>query len=243
MQGILDLTRRQAVRVLEQALRARARVEIEPCGSDKAIGGCVAGREGDLLRIDLQDHGRDWPLTPLAGAFCEVSMVLSGHMYRFSSCVVTAEQGAATQRLMLTAPATVQVCNRRRYDRRSYSEPPVIQVFTQGQCDALIGTINEIGLGGLACCLPGAADEELLIDEVVRLRFQLPGGGEFFELSACVCLKNAEHKGDDLTIGVEFCPDSCRAGGLGRLRQALAQEYTGRCTEDHEGHAAEEDEP
>lgn len=243
MQGLLDLTHRQAVRVLEQALRARARVEIEPCGGERTIGGFLAGREGDLLRIDLHDHGRDWPLTPLAGAFCEVCMVLSGQMYRFSSCVVTAEEATAAQRLMLSAPAIVQVCNRRRYDRRSCSESPVIQVFTQGHHEPLIGTLTEIGLGGLACSLPAAANEELLIDDVVRLRFQLAGGGEFFELSACVCLKNAARQGDDVAVGMEFYPDTSGAGGLGRLRQALAQEYTGRSLEDSEGRAEMEDEP
>jgi c-di-GMP-binding flagellar brake protein YcgR len=241
MQGLLDLTHRQAVRVLEQALRARGRVEIEPCGGDRTIGGYLVAREGGLLRVDLHDHGRDWPLTPLVGAFCEVSMVLSGQMYRFSSCIVTAEDGAAAQRLMLSAPAIVQVCNRRRYDRRSYSESPAIQVFTQGHRDPLVGTLSEIGLGGLACNLPAAADEELLIDDGVRLRFRLPGREELFELSACVCLKNAAHAGDDITVGLEFCPDTPGAEGLARLRQALAQEYAGGCTGD-DGDAASEDE-
>ena len=243
MQGLLDLTHRQAVRVLEQALRTRARVEIEPSAGDWSISGYLAGREGDLLRVDLHDRGRDWPLTPLAGALCEVGMLLDGQMYRFSSCILTAEAAAAAQRVMLSAPAVVQVCNRRRYDRRSCPEAPVIQVFTQNQPGALVGTISEIGLGGLACLLPGAADEELLIDEIVRLRFELPGGDETYELSACVCLKNAPQTGDDMIVGLEFCPDTSGNGALGRLRQALAQEYTGRCTGGHEGHDTAEDEP
>ncbi len=243
MQGLLDLTHRQAVRVLEQALRTRARVEIEPSAGDWSISGYLAGREGDLLRVDLHDRGRDWPLTPLAGALCEVGMLLDGQMYRFSSCILTAEAAGAAQRVILSAPAVVQVCNRRRYDRRSCPEAPVIQVFTQNQPGALVGTISEIGLGGLACLLPGAADEELLIDEVVRLRFELPGGDETYELSACVCLKNASQQRDDLIVGLEFCPDISGSGALGRLRQALAQEYMGRCTEGHEGHDTAEDEP
>jgi c-di-GMP-binding flagellar brake protein YcgR len=242
MQGLLDLTHRQAVRMLEQALRAQARVEIEPCGSDRTISGYFSGRERDLLRIDLHDHGRDWPLLPLAGAFCEVCVVLSGQMYRFSSCIVTAEDAGATQRLTLAAPTMIQVCNRRRYDRRAFAESPIIQVFTQQHRDPLIGTLTEIGLGGLACCLPAAADEELLIDDTVRLRVQLPGGREFFELSACVCLKNGLHKGEDITVGVEFCLDAPGVTDLARLRQALAQEFSGHSAQEPEGLAGTEEE-
>ena len=229
MLATIDLTHRQASRVLEQALRARAQVEIEPRSQDKVLRGSLVGREGDLLNIELHDHGWSWPLAALVGAFCEVRTILAGEMYRFCSCIITTLEKAVPQRLMLAAPDVVQVANRRRFDRKLFPQALAIQVWPPGAAQPLVGVLREIGMGGLACQLPRQdADDRLLIDDQVRARFALPGGGEPFDLSASVCVKTPSPDREHLHVGLEFYmpPPGQTAGPvLARLRDLLSQEY------------------
>ena len=68
----------------------------------------------------------------------------------------------------------------------------------------------------------------MLIDEIVRLRFELPAGTKTHELSACVCLKTPQ-TGDDMIVGSSFAR-ILRATEPGAAAAGVTQEYTGRCT-------------
>ncbi len=230
MLAAIDLTQRQAARVVEQALCTRAQVEVEPRLGEGALRGHFLGRQDGLLRVELHDHGQDWPLTSLVGAFCDVVTVLSGQMYRFSTCILNVVE-TQPQAVLLAPPDTVQVSNRRRYDRKSFPEPAVIQVWPADGGDPLVGMLNEIGMAGLGCCLGRPqGDDRLLIEDSVRVRFQLPGVGETFELQAVVCNKSSTHDSQNIGIGLEFSPplfgndlDATQT----RLRDALAREFSG----------------
>ena len=81
----MDLTLRQANRVLEQAVKCGATLTIEPrvWDDEEPLCGTVAARDANLLRIDLHDNGRERALTGLVGAFCDVQTVLSSQLYIF----------------------------------------------------------------------------------------------------------------------------------------------------------------
>ena len=231
MLAAIDLTHRQATRVLEQALRARARVEIEPRMQEQTICGLLVSREDGLLRVELHDHGDDWSLTSLVGAFCDVQAVLSGEMYRFCSCIMTAAQDAVPQSLSLGIPDVIQVSNRRRFDRKTMPESPPLSLWAEGAAGPLQGTLTEIGLGGLGCRLPRQqADDWLLIDDPVRLEFRLPGAGDPFELAATVCGKTGAGDGEAVIVGLEFKVPPvgyAKDPTFARLRSVLSSEHTG----------------
>jgi hypothetical protein len=228
MLAVIDLTHRQANRVLEQALRTRAQVELEPRRGDRSLLGQLAGREEGLLRVDLHDYGQDWTLTALTGAFCDVKAILSGQLYLFCSCIVTVAESTVPQRLLLSVPDMIQVANRRRFDRYALPQPPRIDVMIDGAEAGLPGLLCEVGLGGLGCELPRReADDRLLIDDVVRVRFELPNVGLPLELSASVCIKAAGTDEGHLRVGLEFQippPGHADEPAYQRLRQALGSQ-------------------
>jgi hypothetical protein len=226
----IDLTHRQATRVLEQALRARARVQLEPRMRDQTLCGTLTGREEGLLRVQLDDQRLGFPLLALVGAFWDVSTVLSGQLYRFCSCVVAVISDVAPPALLLSVPEVIQVANRRRFARKTLSEQVPVQVRPE-LAEPLTGSLREIGPGGLNCRLPRDADAILLIDDRVVLSFVLPPGTECFELPALVCFKCAVRDGEHVDVGFEFasCPSGQpAAAALERLRALLAQDLTGQ---------------
>jgi hypothetical protein len=226
----IDLTCRQTARVLEQALRTRAQVELEPRSRQITLCGSLTGRESGVLRIDLHDHGRDWPLTGLVGAFCDVKMVLSGDLHQFCTCIVDAVDNALPQYLLLAAPEVIQVANRRRFERQPLREPTAVQLWVAGATSPMAGTLINIAVNGLACRLPRReAEEMLLIDDEVRLRFQLPGQEAACDVPARVCVKTASGRSEYLQVGLEFCtppPGDPAQPTLDRLRAVLFKHYT-----------------
>lgn len=231
MLAAIDLTHKQAARVLEQALRSRARLEIEPRRRRETLTGNLAGREGDFLRVELHDAGRDWSLADLAGAFCDVRTVLSGQLYRFCTCIVTTLTDAVPQAILIAVPEIVQVANRRRYDRKPVPGSRLIEVWPRASREPLVGVLREIGLGGLSCRLPRRdADDFLLIDDPARVRFELPGAGEPFDLGVTVCVKTPTSDRNHLDVGLEFrLPPEGASGDptLARLHAILTREYSG----------------
>lgn len=230
MLAAIDLTKRQAARVLAQAQRGRARVELEARAREGKIVGNFAGCEAGLLRIDLQEPGREGPVVGLVGAFCDVQTVLSGQLYLFSSCVVDAVENALPPRLLLAAPEAVQVANRRKFDRRSAQEQLDVRLWPAVATQPFVGTLVNIGPAGLCARLPlRDAEDFLLIDDEVRVRFQPARSGEAFELTATVCVKTPVD-GEHIDVGLEFCVPrrgAAQQPGVDRLRMLLARDYTG----------------
>ena len=126
----LDLTTRQAHRVLLQALRMRAKLEIEPRpeAMSALLWGMLAGQENDILLVDLHDAGHEVTLATLVGAMCDVRTILSGQLCLFSSHIVDATAHTVPQRVMLAVPETIQVANRRRFTRKAPIEPVPVRI-------------------------------------------------------------------------------------------------------------------
>lgn len=230
MLATIDLTRRQAERVLEQAVRTQARLEIECRAREGSLHGTLIGREAGVLAVALHDLGHNWPLLGLIGSFCDVHTILSGQLYLFSTCIVDAADDTSPQCLSLAPPDIVQVANRRKLDRVAPAEPVVAQLWPAGGEDPLQGQLTNLSSNGVGCRFPRQpAEDSLLIDDTVRLCFQLPGGGEVFDLPACVCFKWPLSGEEQLDVGLEFSAPESKAGAaaLERLRAALARNYAG----------------
>lgn len=178
MLATIDLTQRQAARVLAQALRTRVRLEIESRSREGTISGSLAGAENSTLCVELHDHGVDTPLAGQIGSFCDIRAVLSGHLYLFSTCIVDVLESTVPQRLLLAIPDTVQIVNRRQFNRTIAQEHIALHLWPGGTQHPFVGTLTDIGPAGLGCQMPRRDLEHLLlIDDEVRVRFQLPGEG------------------------------------------------------------------
>jgi hypothetical protein len=210
MMSALDLTPRQAARVLEQALRNRADLELEQRGGsgDRTLRGRLVAREAGLLSVELHDEDRALTLATLVGAFCDVRTVLSGELYLFSTCIVDVSDASVPQRVLLAVPSAVQVANRRRFERKSPGSWAQARLAGGPLGAPQLAPILSISAAGLACrVLQPQLDEVLLIGDEILVGVRLPGHAEFFELRATVCNKSLPHDKSYLDLGLEFSPD------------------------------------
>ena len=223
----IDLTPRQATRVLEQALRARAELEIEPRNlpEDVRLRGRLLGCEGELLAVQVADGKSAWPLSALIGAFCEVQTVLSGEMYRFTTCILDIVEDSAPTRLLLVIPETIQVLNRRQFERTNATVASQVRVWIPGQSSPAVGLLANVSADGLACNLPDPGlDQALALGDELRVCFELAGFDESFELPAVLCNKTLSRDQQQLALGLQFhlpAGDAAAQHAWERLRAAL----------------------
>ena len=224
----LEMTPRQSGRVLEQAVRGRVAVVIEPRGerAGEPLHGTVDGREGNLLSVRIEQQESELP-AGLIGMFCEVRMTASGQHYLFSSCVLDLSDISSPVYLLLAVPSTIHVANRRRFER--YSVPTAAQVRLQAPAGSsraqFTALLADVSAEGIACSMSAPTDDDpLLVGENVNVSFELPGYDEHFELSGSICNRSLTPDKQLLTLGVEFAPAAntgAQQRSLERLQAAL----------------------
>lgn len=232
MQLFIDLTPRQAARVLEQALRARAILELEPrtLPDEQPVRGRLTGREGELLTFEIESGQPAAPLNAFVGAFCEAEMILSGELYNFTSCILDVAEKDDLLRLYLVIPEIIQVRNRRQFERTNATIASQVRVHTPVQPAPAIGLLANVSLDGLACNLPGTdLDSALALGEELRVTFELAGFDEQFEMPVILCNKQLTPDKQQLSLGMQFNVnpnDSAAQRTHQRLRAALYELMT-----------------
>ena len=222
----LDLTARQAARVLAQAVRTRAKLEIEPRPESCSVllWGSVAGREQDQLQIDLYETGRELDFGTLIGAMCDVRTILSGQLCIFSTFIVDASAQTVPPRVVLAVPDTIQVANRRRFARKAPTEPVPVRLSVPGHPAALVAILANIGGAGLSCRVVSPdLDDLLFIGDEIGLEFVLPWSHDVYQLRGCTCSKTPCPEDGHVLVGLEFVAQGSEPV-LERLRTALNDE-------------------
>ena len=222
----LDLTTRQAHRVLLQAIRTRAKLEIEPRPEaiSALLWGTLAGQEQEALLVDLHDADHDVAPTALVGAMCDVRTILSGQLCLFGSHILDVSTHAVPQRVTLAVPDTIQVANRRRFTRKAPIEPVPVRIALPATPAPFVAILSNIGPRGLACrAVQPDVDDLLFIGDLVQLEFLLPWSNEVYALPASACSKTRCREEGHLLIGFEFVAPEDDAS-LTHLRTALNNE-------------------
>lgn len=223
----IDLSSRQAARVLEQARRTKARLELDPrnLAGETTLYGRLVDREGDLLHVALEPGGPPINHDALAGAFCDIRIVLLGELYMFNTCVVETSLVDNTLQLALAAPTAMQVANRRQFERRGVNQWVHVKLWSEQFASPQTAVLFNLGAGGLACRVSrGELEDALLIDDELIASFNLPGYPEKFELPVVICNKLPLDDKQYLVVGLEFIarPDDPTARrSLERLREVL----------------------
>ncbi|MCH7872274.1 MAG: hypothetical protein IID33_11295 [Planctomycetes bacterium] len=226
MSYAFDLTKRQADRVLLQALRTQTRLEIEPRGwqGEPPICGALKSIDANLLSIELDRDARPLPLSALVGAFCDVQTVLSDQVYTFGTCVLHVYDATTPRRLVLAVPESVQVCNRRQFVRRPAPQTSIVHIVLPHFSEPCTGELCSASGNGMACRVARDLEDEFLIGEPAQTRFELPGLEEFFDLPTIICNKTPSSDGNGLVVGLQFDLDDDNPGqrqAIERLRAFL----------------------
>lgn len=229
MPAILDLTEPQAVRVMEQAIRTGAKLELDlrPDDSGQPLVGIIRERDKSVLRVQLEKSetaiGQE-----LIGAFCDVQLSMSGELYQFSSCVIDITDYGRSE-LVIAAPQAIQVMNRRRFVRKAAGEKITIQL-TPPRADAPFQTeLSDISITGLSIRgHRGDLDDVLFVGDEVRISIDLAEISESFELPVVICTKTLDNDRTHMTVGLEFLQHNATEEELAALTrlQALLNDPT-----------------
>ncbi len=222
----IDLGARQTARILTQAVKARAKLEIEPRpeACSELLWGTLTSREDDTLMVELHDGAAQRPLNALLGAMCDVRTILSDQLCMFSTFILDASSHTVPQRITLAVPDSVQLANRRRHVRRSPIEPVTLRLTVPESSTPFVAILSNIGPIGLACrSVSRELDDVLFIGDEIQLQFALPWSSEMFTLPATVCNKNSVGEPGHMLIGLEYV-DQANHDTLERLRAVINDE-------------------
>jgi hypothetical protein len=249
----IDLSPRQSARTLEQAMRHRAEVLVEPrtweeaeplsCRLEPAMD-TGSRRDGGarliVLSYDLSAENQPEPrssieqLCRLVGTYCDLAIRLSENIYLCSSDVIRVirpvEPNGALY-LHLARPEMLQVAQRRRFRRFPLADSARVRISWKRDAEPAgegVGWLCNISPDGLACRTDLQVAEQLLIGETVRVDFALsPTDPQRFVFDAAVCNKIPAGTEGRIIVGLQFQTDPQLASSL-QMAETLRRRLWGR---------------
>jgi hypothetical protein len=230
----IDLTARQSSRVIEQALRHKAAVILEPriFNAEEALRGhleAVLPPGGSALRpaalvvalttrclTDVSDLPQPVTVTLqelnlLVGTCCDGSLRLGDSRYLFDADVLRVEashEPGMIARVYMTRPETLQVMQRRKFSRFRPARSTQVELRWQKDSDTMQGAIAwlcNISPDGLACRLDRRIAEQLWIGDRLSAEFTLaPGERNHYVIEAILCSKTPAGTDDKMILGLQY---------------------------------------
>lgn len=206
MQYLMPLQPKQTARLIEQAVRCRAAIELEPRNrvGNEPLRGVLTGREDHLLALELRD-GAGGVLLDLVGACAEARFAMQDQLYLFSTSVLDVVDEQNPPRLLLTEPDLINAINRRRFERTNGVISSQVRLYPEDGAPPHVGLLGSVSIGGLSCELPGTQlDERLYVGDPARVEFELAGLESEFKLPVVICTKSFNRDKTVLSVGLEF---------------------------------------
>jgi hypothetical protein len=229
MKYAVDLSERQSARTLEQAVRHRAMIIVEPRVWLDMEG--IKGRIIDLDDADAIIEITEDPLTALdviVGTYCDGSVLLGRDQYLFSTNITSVGIEGKHWHVRLARPIRLQVQQRRRYWRVELAQSSKVELRHGEPARAIgAGMLCNISGEGLACLVDVPLAEQIGIGDTVYTSFSLPDSDRTFELAGILCNKTPASQPDRTIIGMQFLePASSGTAGPARdLHAVLLERY------------------
>jgi hypothetical protein len=218
---VIDLDVSTSGRLLEQAVRCRAAIDLvihAPDLEDHLVG-CVASVDRDALQISALSAPGDI----LPSVYADGTMQLHGQEYLFSTSIINCERRAHDIVIDVVRPAMLQTWQRRRFMRASVADSTDVQIFPRDGAGESVATGRVLNLspGGLAMRLDARQADQLTIESCLQLRFALRPGGEAFVLDAEVRTKTPGGSPGTIIVGVQFTDAACNLEARRILSETL----------------------
>ncbi|MBN1489019.1 MAG: PilZ domain-containing protein [Phycisphaerae bacterium] len=239
MRYAIELNTRQSIRTLEQAIRHRAQVVLEPRIWEDAAGvrGSLVGANEDMIEIVVaESQAVDWET--IVGMYCDTSLLLGTDRFMFSTNATDVEQQEDGWHVFLARPSKLQVYQRRRFWRVRFAESsPVDLRWGRDGAGSASGRLCNVSGEGLACIASAAALESASIGDPLAVTLALPECAKPFTLNAILCNKTPAAEPGDLLVSMQFVePASSGKPGAAQELHAylLDRQRSGELTEDLE---------
>ncbi len=235
MKYATELNKRQSQRVIEQAIRLKAPVLIEPRTLDnlESIKGCLQDGQPDTLLIQFAEE----PIPAavfIPTSYCEGRLFVGDNRYLFTTNVLELDTRDELASLTVVRPETIQVLQRRKFWRASLHESSEVRFSwkDEGANSHTAGQLLNLSPDGLACRLSRDAADAILIGDPIEASFQLPSCDHLFELTGVLCNKTPGGSPDTMIVGLQFVVDQHSRPDIELLRDYLFGEFAGHVGEE-----------
>lgn len=229
-----ELSTRQTTRVLEQGLRRRAPVILEP--RHEAVRSPLEGTLEQVLSSRMCVHVRGCPEATsalLPGLYCDGQLQIGEFRYLMTTHIVEATSCGDHVEVWLQRPETVMVVQRRRFRRADLADSVSVRLSWDAQTAdfPVVGMLCNLSAEGLACRVPHRQVEDLMIGDRADITFALPRVAEPLCLSGILCNKTPAGSPEMLILGFQICEDEGTAASRERLRAYLQEAMSRRIPE------------
>ncbi len=215
------LDARQTARLLELAIRRRARVALCPQGSDDAAPWCgtIVAAAPESLCIALPE---DLPPPVVQDSTCcEATLHLGQDRYLFATNVMGVIDTDSPVRMEFARPEVLYVMERRRFCRMKTRPSCSVRITAAGVSGSEGGVLFNVGMGGLACRIERETADRLELGQSVQVAFHLENDAREFRLAAVVRSKTPLDGQDRIILGMEFEFEKSDPTQRRRLSEAL----------------------
>ena len=203
-----ELGPRQSQRVLEQAVRAEARMTLTLRTEEApALHGVIVSGSAESLWIGI-DQPEIRLTTGLQSVCCDGVLELNEARYLLSSNVLAVANEDDVRRLEIARPQGLQILQRRRFWRAQMQDSSPVLVSRPGvgqehswSCTASMMNVSVDGLAGLA----GQSDADAApVGERLRVVFRICRAEEPFVVDAVLKSKTAAGTDGQIVLGLQL---------------------------------------
>ncbi len=207
MRLTFDLGDAQSSRVIDQAIRHRSTVALEPRAwtDDGALSANIRGGDTRSLLVESAD-GTGPLLETLIGVHVDAQLTLGQTLYLFDTHVVDVRQDGDKVLLLLARPPILQVSQRRRFQRMTLKSPCTVQLNPRGAgaSEPVTGQLLNLSADGMACRLSQAAAQSTRVGEHLRATFHPPEAERGFEFDVVLTNKSKAGTKEHVLLGLQF---------------------------------------
>jgi len=224
---VIELNPTQSARTIEQGVRHRAtvlldpRVRVDPNGLK---GRLVAAEEG-ILRVEITESPA-LGLAAFVGANCDGSLILGQDTYLFGTEVLRIASEGSVPVAEVARPPRLAVRERRRFWRVQFAHSSEVRL-RWGRAGRASGWLCNLSGDGLACRVDGEDTRELVPGAKVYVDFHVPDCDRGFQLEAVICNRTPANDPHVVMLSMQFL-DPASSGACGPTRE-LHELLRARC--------------
>lgn len=227
MGHVIELNPAQSARTIEQAVRHRAtvlldpRVRVDPNG----LKGRLIAADERILRVEITESPA-LGLAAFVGAECDASLVLGQDTYLFGTQVLRIASESSEPVAEVACPRRLGVQERRRFWRVQFAHSSEVRL-RWGSAGRASGWLCNLSGDGLACRVDGEDTRELGPGAKVYVDFDVPDCDRHFQLEAVICNRTPGNDPHVVMLSMQFL-DPASSGACGPTRE-LHEFLRARC--------------